>query len=592
MSTPSVLLALVLVGGCRTKGDDSALPGDSVATEDSSGADSDAPIDADGDGVFAEDDCDDADPTVFPGATELCGGVDEDCDGQVDEDAADAATWYGDGDGDGYGDDRVQSLACEAPEGYVAEAGDCEDGDAAYYPGAPEDDCTDPADYNCDGSVGYADADGDGWAACEDCDDGARAVNPTATELCDGVDNDCDGDTDEADAADAGTWYGDGDGDGYGDASDATVACEAPEGYVADDEDCEDGDAAVNPGATELCDGVDNDCDGAADEDDASDATTWYLDFDSDGYGGATYSQTACDAPSGYVSSSSDCDDADSAIHPGASELCDGVDNDCDGQVDPDSQVLGDGALCPADSCDALLTARSGAGDGAWWVDPDGAGAFEVYCDMSTQGGGWTLAAKLTNQDSRHWTTAASDWTGTTAYGDTDDLSAGADAKGEAWGRLQADELLLTDDANFGYIATNDGCLRGYTPADFFTLALASFPYSGDSYFDTCTLDRSGFPTWAAEPDWGSHDSSSTDLSLQDNYLVIARTDGGADTSGVVSFYKTSYGEADVGLGALESGTTWTNDGYSQDIGGPTSCSYSDSECASEYPETVYLWVR
>ncbi|MCB9743492.1 MAG: putative metal-binding motif-containing protein, partial [Alphaproteobacteria bacterium] len=126
MSTPSVLLALVLVGGCRTKGDDSALPGDSVATEDSSGADSDAPIDADGDGVFAEDDCDDADPTVFPGATELCGGVDEDCDGQVDEDAADAATWYGDGDGDGYGDDRVQSLACEAPEGYVAEAGDCE----------------------------------------------------------------------------------------------------------------------------------------------------------------------------------------------------------------------------------------------------------------------------------------------------------------------------------------------------------------------------------------------------------------------------------------------------------------------------------
>ncbi|MDP2308506.1 MAG: MopE-related protein [Pseudomonadota bacterium] len=117
-----------------------------------------------------------------------------------------------DADDDGYtsaGGGTVESadLLCdgagEATD--LASAGDCDDASAAYNPGAIEDDCADPADYNCDGSSGLVDADADGFAACEECDDGLGTVNPDADEVCDGADNDCDG-TIDIDAIDAGTW--------------------------------------------------------------------------------------------------------------------------------------------------------------------------------------------------------------------------------------------------------------------------------------------------------------------------------------------------------------------------------------------------
>ncbi len=284
-------------------------------------------------------DCDDGDAAVHPDATERCNGIDDDCDGDVDDDdadLADAVTWYQDDDGDGYGQDHSTTSACERPSGYAAEGGDCDDGDVSYHPGATEEDCADPADYNCDGSVGYADEDGDGWAACEDCDDGDGAVNPAATERCDGIDNDCDGSTDEDDAADAPTWYADADADGYGDAGSGTAACSQPTGHVADATDCDDGDGAVNPAATERCDGIDNDCDGSTDEDDAADAPTWYADADADGYGDAGSGTAACSQPTGHVADATDCDDGDGAVNPAATERCDGIDNDCDGSTDED----------------------------------------------------------------------------------------------------------------------------------------------------------------------------------------------------------------------------------------------------------------
>ena len=73
----------------------------------------------------------------------------------MDEDATDTLTFYADGDGDGYGDATTPAQACERPEGYVEDDGDCDDSSGAFHPGAAESDCTDPADYNCDGSVGY-----------------------------------------------------------------------------------------------------------------------------------------------------------------------------------------------------------------------------------------------------------------------------------------------------------------------------------------------------------------------------------------------------------------------------------------------------
>jgi len=109
------------------------------------------------------------------------------------------------------------------------------------------------------------------------------------------------------------------------------------DGYPAD-EDCDDNDADVNPGAQEICNGIDDDCDELIDDDDTgvTGVSTWYQDGDSDGYGSDLYTTAQCDAPSGYVGSGGDCDDADGDVNPGAAEVCDGIDNDCDGDTDAD----------------------------------------------------------------------------------------------------------------------------------------------------------------------------------------------------------------------------------------------------------------
>jgi hypothetical protein len=282
-------------------------------------------------------DCDDINADANPGMTEVCDGVDNDCDGTSDEnDALDAAIWYEDRDGDGYGNGTVSTASCEQPSGFVELDGDCDDTNAWFNPGAVEDDCTDPNDYNCDGSVGYADNDGDGFAACEECDDSNAATFPGSTEFCDGADNDCDGLIDDG-SEDAPTWYHDSDLDGYGDSAyPIDGLCEAPAGYVSDATDCDDADASTYSGADEFCDGVDNDCDGAVDEDDAADTTTWYFDADSDSFGDVSQFFQACQAPSGFVSDATDCNDTDSSVHPDADEYCNSVDDDCDGTVDED----------------------------------------------------------------------------------------------------------------------------------------------------------------------------------------------------------------------------------------------------------------
>ncbi|MFN7147036.1 MAG: putative metal-binding motif-containing protein, partial [Myxococcota bacterium] len=281
--------------------------------------------------------CDDGDAAVNPGATETCNTVDDDCDGTADEDeAVDARPWYLDADADGYGDDATALTTCEAPAGYAERGGDCDDADAAFNPSALEEDCTDPADYNCDGSVGYADADADGWAACEDCDDTNGDVRPDGVEVCNAVDDDCDGTPDE-DATDAPAWFVDADADGYGDAAVTALACTVPDGFVAADDDCDDADAGVSPSAVEACNDRDDDCDLAVDEADAADAGRWFRDADGDGHGDAADTLSACGAPAGYVATADDCDDTRASVRPGAVETCDEVDQDCDGTADEDA---------------------------------------------------------------------------------------------------------------------------------------------------------------------------------------------------------------------------------------------------------------
>jgi hypothetical protein len=296
--------------------------------------------DADSDGFAACLDCDDSSADVSPDGIETCNDVDDDCDGTTDEpDAIDALTWYRDGDDDGWGVDSETAPGCDAPEGFASESGDCDDTNVAYHPTAAETDCADPSDYNCDGSSGYADSDADGFPACLECDDASADVRPDATELCNTIDDDCDGTTDEDDAADAPVWYADTDGDGFGDAASTKNACSQPTGFVSDSTDCDDTDDQVFPASIEYCDGEDDDCDTFVDEEDAVDPATWYADTDGDGYGDTTNPGYACDVPFGYVANDDDCDDADSAEYPSADEVCDGDDDDCDGITDESDAV-------------------------------------------------------------------------------------------------------------------------------------------------------------------------------------------------------------------------------------------------------------
>ncbi len=308
-------------------------------------------------------DCDDGDADNNPGATEVCDGDDDNCDGTIDESsAADAGTWYADTDGDSYGDASSTQRACSQPSGYVSLSSDCNDGVNTIYPGATE--FCDGTDNNCDGSIDensatnaatwYADGDGDGYgnaassqqscyqpsgyvAGSSDCDDNDTNANPGATEYCDGDDDNCNGVVDESSSVDALSWYADTDGDGFGDAGSLQVDCYQPAGFVSQSSDCNDADADANPSATEYCDGDDDNCNGVVDEDSAADALTWYADSDNDGFGDPVSPTVTCYQPSGSVSDNTDCDDAAAASYPGNVEVCDGADNNCDGQVDENS---------------------------------------------------------------------------------------------------------------------------------------------------------------------------------------------------------------------------------------------------------------
>jgi hypothetical protein len=154
-------------------------------------------LDQDGDGQNpCGGDCDDADPTNWTGNAEICDGQDNDCDELIDDDDPSIQgqqTWFEDADGDGFGNPMVSYTECFQPADTVSNHGDCDDTNAAAYPGNPE--ICDAYDNNCNGVIDEGfDQDGDGWTTCAgDCDDTLNAVNPGATEVCNQLDEDCDG---------------------------------------------------------------------------------------------------------------------------------------------------------------------------------------------------------------------------------------------------------------------------------------------------------------------------------------------------------------------------------------------------------------
>ena len=327
--------------------------------------------------ISVADDCDDLDNDINPDADELCDEEDNDCDGLIDEDdAVDSLTWFADDDLDGFGDPDSTTSACTQPSGYVDSDTDCDDHDNDLNPDADEICDSADEDEDCDGltdddddstiekTAYYEDDDEDGagdedgvsqeWcdapaglvANNDDCDDSDPDLSPSSAELCDEIDNDCNGVIDDESALPYQWWYEDNDEDGYGDPDDAFYACAQPEETVANDLDCDDGDDDTNPDATEMCDGDDNDCDGLTDEEDAADAIEFYADDDGDGYGDADDTSYACSLPEDHASNDIDCDDHDDDVYPGADETWyDGEDSDCAGDSDFDQDGDGEDAL-------------------------------------------------------------------------------------------------------------------------------------------------------------------------------------------------------------------------------------------------------
>lgn len=271
-------------------------------------------------------------------SSEICDGIDNDGDDLIDEDLA-FFTYYLDSDKDGEGDLNYSVSNCSQPSGYLNN----------YY----------------------------------DCDDSNSAINTKASEICNEIDDNCNGEVDEGVKI---LFFIDSDEDGFGVPEESYLACTVPEGFSVYDNDCNDTNSEINPGAEEICDNIDNDCSGFVDEDltrpygttdigecqygveecsfgswyitvpstgpsdevcdgldnncdgevDENVMTMFYPDFDDDGFGDILIVTQACSAPERYVESSGDCNDGDFNINPGMEEICDGIDNNCDGFIDED----------------------------------------------------------------------------------------------------------------------------------------------------------------------------------------------------------------------------------------------------------------
>lgn len=294
--------------------------------------------DADGDGFTSDLDCNDTDPGVNPGAADLCNGIDDDCNGIVDDGAN--ITVYADADDDGFGNPAVSIEVCAPIPGYVLNDNDCNDANGL--------------------------------------------VNPDGVEVCNGLDDDCDGDVDEGLLL---NFYADIDADGFGNPVLIVESCSAPVGYVNNSLDCNDFNDLINPAAVEACNGIDDNCNGTIDE---GALVAFYADADGDGFGDVAVMVEACTAPVGFVENNDDCNDASADVNPLAVEVCgNGIDDNCDGIVDISATItaLGPTTFCAGGS--VTLSCATPAVDAAYQWFKNGnpiAGATESNYTTTVQG--------------------------------------------------------------------------------------------------------------------------------------------------------------------------------------------------------------
>lgn len=495
------------------------------------------------------DDCDDRDPNVYPGATEVCDDydVDEDCNGAADDDDDGAALdpYFADEDGDGFGDPDGEKGACEQPNGYVANL--------------------------------------------DDCDDGDKNVHPDATEICDGdqKDEDCDGKIDDDDdsmsTSGLNTFYRDADNDDFG-SNDSTRACELPSGYVENNDDCDDGDDQINPDGQEVCDApkVDEDCDGWVNDADPSMSTSgldwYYIDADGDGFGDGALTQ-ACDASVGFSEIDGDCDDAEATTNPDESEVCnDGADNDCDGtsndcSLDGGYDVTTGTATIQATAADYMadITAagdQNGDGYDDVLVGAYGAGdGGEAYLFLGPLSGTESTSAAnatFTNTSTGAFVGATVlggfDWSGdgnpdvlVGDYAETKGGKSGAGAMYLFWGPQTTDVSLSAADRTLSGSAINSVVGR----------ELAGGDWDGDGNDDLVFSDADG-PS--VEVDLGTFSSGSAtavgeitiELPNEASHFALGDADGdGADDLLVSYGYSGSgyQGKAWFSFGGTTSGT-------------------------------------
>lgn len=311
--------------------------------------------------------------------------------------------WYRDEDGDYYGAANQGKLAIEQPDGFVISNKDCDDSDDAIHPWSRE--LEDGRDNNCNGKVDegfvdirfYLDSDGDGFGDPEvsqlqrrkptgyvrnslDCNDSEAQDNPEADEVLDNRDNDCDGSIDEGGS----TYFRDVDGDGFGVPDDAIDSLDPVDGYVKNDDDCDDNNGDISPGASEEFDGVDNNCNGTIDE--GFEEREYYRDVDGDGYGDAADTVFEYSPPAGFVTNSTD--NCINIPNPGQGDIDnDGIGDACDNFTDTDADGTQDSVdNCPAsynpgqsdedddglgDACDPVDDSPGGGGPGPCSVSPE-----------------------------------------------------------------------------------------------------------------------------------------------------------------------------------------------------------------------------